>query len=739
MKKTLSINIGGRVFHIEEDAYDKLNHYLDAIIKHFSQEEGKDEILLDIESRVAEMLQEKMEKSKQEAVTIGDVTEVIDIMGKPEDFGDVDEEEYEAPPRNGTAKQFFRNPDNKIMGGVCSGISSYFGIDPLWLRLAFVLSWFMWGVGILIYIILWIVIPEAKSAADKLKMKGERVNLSNIEKKVKEEMETLKDRIDDLSSKKNTNKAKGFIESAVTFVISVIKTLFELFIKVVGVFMLAIGLFVLLALVLAFVSSFGVVNIFYPFLLPAFFPSVLFQILGIVGILLLIGIPVIAVIIKGLQILFDLKLKFKGVGIGFVALWIIGVILCGVVSIQTLSDFSKKGKQKETIAITQPSSGTLYLQVAEDPETVKYGDHNSWSLAHEMDIVDINEKLIISKVNLNIARTNSPDFELIQIRSALGNSTNSGRELAKEIHYKVIQKDSILIFDPYLFIEGNSKWRNQKVELILKVPIGKSVHFSYNMGEIIYDIDNITNTYDKDMVDHQWVMLDMGLDCVDCDEEQNNKEYHRNYKSEKISKLSGFNKVAIDGRFNVSIRPGEKYMVVQRGSSKSFGEVDLRVVSNTLKADMDRSFWDLFHLKKAKPISIEIIMPELEYVMLEGLCKARIKGFEEDEFSIDLAGVSEAKIDIIVETLDADIAGASKLTLNGNAEFLNIDISGACTLQAYGMEADEVDIDVSGACSAYVHAKESLIVDAHGASHVVYIGNPQVDSDATGASSVKRK
>src|SRR5689334_9884136 len=160
MNKTLTINLSGIVFHIDENAYDVFNAYIDSIRRHFASSEGKDEIMQDIEARIAEMFQLRVGENKQ-VITLRDVEEVTAAMGRPEQFGD--EEAEAAPDREapipGVKRRLFRSTDDEIIGGVCSGIAAYFGIDPVWLRLAFVLSVIFFGGGVLLYIILWIVIP----------------------------------------------------------------------------------------------------------------------------------------------------------------------------------------------------------------------------------------------------------------------------------------------------------------------------------------------------------------------------------------------------------------------------------------------------------------------------------------------------------------------------------------------------------------------------------------------------
>ncbi len=205
MKKTLTANINGIVFHIDEDAYYKLSRYLERIKAHFKHEHGGEEIVAGIESRIAEMFQER-KKSHQQVVNIEDVQEVISQLGEPAEMsgdgdGRSDRRETNDYAEESAPKQLFRDPDNKYIGGVCSGLAAYFNIDPTWVRLLFVLLIFAAGSTILAYIILWIVIPKAITTADRLSMRGERINLSNIERSIKEDLRDIKRNLEDLSKK----------------------------------------------------------------------------------------------------------------------------------------------------------------------------------------------------------------------------------------------------------------------------------------------------------------------------------------------------------------------------------------------------------------------------------------------------------------------------------------------------------------------------------------------------------
>jgi Putative stress-responsive transcriptional regulator len=190
MKIALSVNLGGYSFNIDEDAYSELKRYLKNLELHFAGEESSSEILSDIESRIAELFRSKLTTYKQ-VITIDDVNNVISVLGTPEDISDNKgtsaRDKFSSPGYH----RIYRDPDHRVIGGVCAGIAAFWNIEVWIIRLIF-FSLAMMGVGLLIYLILYIVLPEAKTTAQKIEMKGEPVNINNIKDSVKKEFDTVR-------------------------------------------------------------------------------------------------------------------------------------------------------------------------------------------------------------------------------------------------------------------------------------------------------------------------------------------------------------------------------------------------------------------------------------------------------------------------------------------------------------------------------------------------------------------
>ena len=213
MKKTFTINISGKLFHIEEDAFDKLQEYLRRLNHYFVSQSGGMEILQDIESRIAELFQDKISK-KQEVVINEWVDEVMARMGKPEDFMDSeqsqnDEDATEKLKGEKIKKRMYRDTETRVLGGVCSGMSNYFNIDPVILRILFVVLVFLGaGISIIIYLVLWIVLPKATTTAQRLEMRGEEPTIYNIQKTIQEEVKEVKHSIAKINQSKSFRKGK---------------------------------------------------------------------------------------------------------------------------------------------------------------------------------------------------------------------------------------------------------------------------------------------------------------------------------------------------------------------------------------------------------------------------------------------------------------------------------------------------------------------------------------------------
>lgn len=541
MNRTITMNLSGIIFHIEEDAYEKLNKYLSTIRGYFSTTEGRDEIMGDIESRIAEMLQEKVSQAKQ-AVLLADVESIIAVMGKPEDFAaEKQETKTDSSPKEeaGDAgarygKRLFRDPEDRLVAGVCSGIANYFNIDPIWIRGAFAIAIFVFGTGILLYFVLWIIIPLAKTTAEKLQMRGEKVDINNIGKVVNEEISYLKTRVnrfgEEVSSPETRERIRNTTHSAGQAIGGALTAIFKVVGKVFSVIFLVLSIILLTGLLagifgkgnfMIFEADSSVQFSLYE-IAASILPTGISSELVVTTLILFLGIPLLFIIYSCVKYLFNLRQRNRVINYIASVLWLIGIALVVYIGVRIGNDFSTEAYNKKRVNIAQPVNKKLYLDVA-----LSEDDKNDHIIhfSHRGNRVRLDDWSIISREDnhyrlgypaLDIVPSETDSFQVIVIRTAHGADKREANELAKNIQYDILQKDSTLLLNNYFDIAEDDKFRAQQVKIVLKVPLNHSIYMSKRMERLIYDIENVTNTLDRDMVNRTWIMTHQGLECVDC-------------------------------------------------------------------------------------------------------------------------------------------------------------------------------------------------------------------------------
>ena len=529
MKKTFTINISGTVFHIEEDAYEVLQKYLVNLKNHFgSDEEGK-EILADIEARIAEIFAEKSLDEKK-VVTIDWVNQVIEIMGTPEDFAEEegeDEEVYVPGPKR--KRRLYRDPDHRVLGGVCGGLGAYFNMDPVILRIIFVVLFFVTsGAALLAYIILWIAVPKAVTTAQRLEMRGQEATVKNIEKSIREEVDDVKESYRKFKKSDTYEKGKKSMEGAGEVTYNVFKLVLKIAVIIIGVLLIISGFFGLLGMISSMVIGHSFVQgwpmIWGPEIhFPDFFNyfvepgTVTF---GLIAVGLLAGIPLLALVYIGTKLVFRYQSNNTAIGLSMVGVWLVALISLVVVSASQVGNFKAEASTVTTRTVSCDTCQTLTLEMAED----KYEDYAEidWNL-NNFKAVSVNgNEVLLGKPRLDVEKSGSDNFSVTIKKYSRGRNRNEARDYTTEIIYNYEVQDSILFFDPWFYLEEDSKWRDQKVEMTLKVPEGKAVHLSENMIDIIYDIENVSNTWDGDMVGKTWVMKPNGLTMKEIPEIERN-------------------------------------------------------------------------------------------------------------------------------------------------------------------------------------------------------------------------
>ncbi len=607
MKKIININLSGRVIPIEDSAYEKLQSYIESLRRYFANEESRDEIINDIESRISELLQEKIRKGA-DAVTDLDVNEVITSMGTVEDF-EAEEKENASSATTASASQqsnqqnstynekkprgrLYRDSNDRFIGGVCSGIATYLNVDPAVVRLLFaiigfgtgigflayiilwivlppkdlegyrgkrlyrnpddkvlggvagglgayfdkkasniriifaapillnvlirILSGFRWntdfdlalnigfgsltGTFMLTYIILWIVLPEANSDYEKMEMRGEKVDVNRIRQNVKEGMDNMKDRMkgwseevkesaQNISTKAKEfagTRGKAFASDVNTTVrrtsgglghaIAVLFKVFFLFIA--GV--ITLSLFVaLIALLFGGIAWWPINNFLWT--------SKWQQIFAWGTVLFFLVVPLIGFITWLVRRIIKSKSRNNYLGWTFGGLWAIGWVAMTLFVSSMVKDFREYEHVDTSVSVTQPANGKMIVEVSQ--QELEYSGGFGW-MNDGKDGWDLSsDTLKIAAVQFNVKTSTDDQYRVFVKRYSFGRTNEDASLRAEKIQFTAVSRDSVLDIANGYAIGKESKFRGQNIEIEIQVPVGKKLRFNKSVTDKLNSIN----------------------------------------------------------------------------------------------------------------------------------------------------------------------------------------------------------------------------------------------------------
>ncbi|WP_438963366.1 PspC domain-containing protein [Winogradskyella sp.] len=583
MNKTVNINLAGVFFHIDEDAYLKLSRYLEAIKRSFTDSQGRSEIISDIEARIAELFSERIQNEKQ-VVGIKLVDEVITIMGQPEDYL-VDDEIFEDEPQprqsysSRTTKKLFRDTDNSYIGGVAAGLSHYFGIDAIWMRLLWILLTIgSGGTFILIYLIFWALVPEAVTTAEKLTMTGDPVNITNIEKKIKDGIDTVSEKVRNVDLKKHGEKIKEGIDSVSDNISETVKnvdfqkqgnklksssqnffdtlgTIIMFFLKVIakfiGVILIIVGISTLISLIVAFFTV-GITDaVHFPgmdFIDAANSANIPLWLISML-IFFAIGIPFFFVFYLGLKILVN---NLKSIGniakFTLLGIWLMAIIGLFVIGVKQATEhaFDAKFMVKEQLDVT--ANDTLKINMVSDSnyDGYYYRRNNNYRL-----VEDENGRTIISSnIRLVVRSTKDSLASMVIEKQSRGSSYDIARNRAKNINYSYALNDGKLDLSSYLTTDIENKFSEQEVMVILYVPEGTVIYADDNTYSFHRNSSYYNDILDNGMEEQYLKIIEDGTECLDCEIEE---------EDENLDKTnSDNNQIITEEKPDVSIQINEE-------------------------------------------------------------------------------------------------------------------------------------------------------------------------------------
>lgn len=495
MNNIININLDGCAFQIEEQAYNKLNDYLDTIKTRLGNNEEAKEIVADIEARIAELFQFKCPQGN---ISLPVVEEIIETIGEPADI--VDEEDAEEPKQESKSQSFsapppyfgrkglYRDRDDRVFGGVCAGLGAYFDVDPLVFRIiAVVTTLLSVGAVPLIYIVLWIAMPEARTLDQRMRMRG-AITFKNVGDNIKEEYQAVSNRFKSYSKSQNyrnmqtrMNKTGDAMANGLHAVLRIIGTILGIGIVLWSVLcIMAVAGVLMLKDAMPFLAD--SIGNFYITNVPNYFLSQLDQTLASIAIMLIIGIPFLIILYLGLKLIFQFKTNGKVIGLSALGLWVAGLFLLFFTSLHVIKGFEDAGTVTEKHNLEQTAANTIYLKLANQ-------DNYTGNKEYLFDINDLelsiqNGKLIIDgDPRINITR--GDNFSINITKNARGINEQDAEFNASSTDYFWAQSDSIIYLDRTFTLSEEALVRQQEVNVNIQIPHNKSLQVSPYLDRLI--------------------------------------------------------------------------------------------------------------------------------------------------------------------------------------------------------------------------------------------------------------
>jgi len=527
MKKTLNINIGNSIIHIEEDAYELLTGYLIEVKQHFGKSADDFEIVSDIENRIAEMFLEILQSQQKPVIELEDVQVVTGLMGSVKDFENEPEEEPLADTVNPGAapfieKKLYRDTDEAMVAGVCAGLSHYLKIDVSVLRVLSVLAVFIGGSGLLAYLILWITIPKARSRSEKMAMKGEAINLQGFKRNFEEELSMFKNNMQQAGDrfepivKRSGSFITEFGEVLGSFLQGAGKTIF----RIIAIIIMICASMMFLAAFISMAAIFGLWDSGTQDLFPFTIINENYLNTFVFAAFVTIVVPILALILFSVRVAFNSKPAGKTFSYGLLLIWLAGLSVSIFFIAKITYEF------KEEAEFTQSVQLKPFTEYKIEVDRSRFFSKED-SLRYQLNAADYTGKVIVHdsdhddhpfapprSVSLRIEKSEDNTPSLTESYRSQGVNFEGALNHAKNIQYDFKQTDSVLTFGSAIHLKKNAKWRDQRVELLLKLPVGAKVKIDRELNRYLqgFNLWNCSEeNYKEDM--YYGIMTAEGLQC----------------------------------------------------------------------------------------------------------------------------------------------------------------------------------------------------------------------------------
>lgn len=724
MNKTFNINLGSYPFAIDEDAYNYIQNYLDTIRRHFSTSDGCDEILYDIEVRMAELFAEHLKG--RAIISMKEVDEVIMIMGKPEDFGaEPMSEQHSYSSTRGrrsdtkinTGKRLFRDPEDKKVAGVCSGISAYFGIeDPLWVRLLFALLFFT-GTGVITYIVLWALVPEASTTSDKLAMRGEPATIENIAKVVETELSELGDKINewskDLGSKKkndavnNNFQAKSFLSGGVNMFGTIIGGIVPLIRQVFKPLFMVIAILLLSALGITWAASFIGITYASPALVFAGPKFSFMSYIGIGSLLLVVGIPILSIMLLISRMAFKYRVH-KTVRLTYRTVWIVALVLLMGAGMTTIKDYSMSHTSKSMMDYNIENK-EIIITMPEENSDHSFGVH----LGNLF--VNNDENWSIRDVKFKVEKSADNLVHIEKTVNSKGSDNNDAQVNSTMVSNDLKVEGNTISISKFINIPKDKKFRNQEIEYTIYIPEGKTVVLDNNVKESMRSSELFS--HDKiysDIENLKWEITSNGA-TSDLWEDV----FHHN----KEVNTGNYNKIIIESEFIVNIIKAEKSRVTFSGNKEAIEKIVQKNLDGTLTINVTDE-------TDISDVIINIETPEVELIHLDGVRSAKIEGFSQKSLKLISQGnQSHERTNITfygnVNEMDISLDGIQTLTMTGSGDLMDLQILNGATIKADKYIVKKVNWNGDNGYNSNLHVTDEIKGKESVLNNITILGNPQ--------------
>ncbi|MBC8083078.1 MAG: DUF2807 domain-containing protein, partial [Hymenobacter sp.] len=649
---------------------------------------------------------------------------------------------YDTPPEQAdqSYRKLYRDTDNGKVGGVSAGLAAYLNTDVTLIRVLFIAGLFIGGVSFILYPLLWVLLPEAKTVSEKMRMRGDAVTLSGIDSNVRNNAY-------DAGSPGNNRPVGTFFEDLAGALNPLLNFVGSAIRVISGVLLVILGFGLLIAFVILLGVGIGLIPDSQNIILGDVPAHVVLN--GVPGWALLagyaaFGIPALAMLLLGVGLLLRRAVLSRTMGWSLFGLWLLSVVGVSVAAARQSREFQYQAEVEQSQLYSGLRAPVLRLETRQV--------NRNWD-----------QRVEVSLAAADSGRT----VEVLRRLSAKGASeTDASNTAATTVAYTVRTRgDSTLIFDDHFSFQPNARYRDQDLELTIRLPRDRTFHLSQDFADWLDDDNFVGDQTPDEAGNHTYRLRGNKLECLDCTpEEMGNPEDEDNDEDEdedgdirfggatafdtdeasygssrRTYSENDFNEISVLGPYRVVVRAGSAYRVKAAGSVRALNELRVECEGNKLVIrSRSRGFSGLNLNSSGQKVLLTIETPELDKLELVGAARADVGGFNSGDLQVEQAGASQLRLQGNFNNLDLDLAGGCRATLEGKADELSVDGAGGCELAAADFTTRTADINMIGASKARLRVTENLKADAVGASVIEYSGNPgDVTKDATGASRVE--